>query len=130
MSNSFPKSERLHSRYLIDRLFEPGNCKSLTAYPIRMVYRINDTEADSDDSIKTGNALLISVPKKHFHHAVDRNRIKRQIREAYRTNKELIRLPEGKSVHMALIWLSNTHLPSLEVTEKVKNLMHRLSERQ
>lgn len=130
MSNSFPKSERLHSRYLIDRLFEPGKCKSLTAYPIRMVYRINDTEADSDDSIKTGNALLISVPKKHFHHAVDRNRIKRQMREAYRTNKELIRLPEGKSVHMALIWLSNTHLPSLEVTEKVKNLMHRLSERQ
>ena len=130
MSNSFPKSERLRSRYLIDRLFEPGKCKSLTEYPIRMVYRINDTEADSDDSIKTGNALLISVPKKYFHHAVDRNRIKRQIREAYRTNKELIRLPEGKSVHMALIWLSNTHLPSLEVTEKVKNLMHRLSERQ
>ena len=77
--NGFPKRDHLCSHMLIERLFEPGESKSLQAYPLRMVYR----EAESTQ-------VLISVPKRFFHNAVDRNRVKRQIREAYRAYRLIL----------------------------------------
>ena len=75
--------------------------------------------------------LLISVPKKRFHHAVDRNRAKRQIREAFRKHKDLLvpQLPDGQSLFLALIWLSDNHRPSQEVGKRVVGLMRRISEK-
>src|SRR3712207_8450403 len=56
--------------------------------------------------------MLISVPKKHFHHAVDRNRVKRQVREAFRKNKQLLK---GRNVAIAFIWLrSEEHTSELQ----------------
>ncbi|MBR9915148.1 MAG: ribonuclease P protein component [Algicola sp.] len=79
MSFSYPKKEKLKSQKLIELLFSEG--KSLSVYPLRMVYL--KTEFDEDTQFKTG----VSVSKRHFKSAVDRNRIKRLLREAYRLNK-------------------------------------------
>lgn len=106
----------------IDKLFEPGGgSKSITAYPIRVVYHMTEkTEANA--------SILISVPKRQFKHAVDRNHVKRQIREAYRQNKHLLHLIDNEAMNIAFIWLDNKHYPSGIVTAKVKNLLQRITE--
>lgn len=115
------KRERLCSHHLIDRLFEPGKgSKSFSAYPLRVVYRLTTRQSL--------NSLLISVPKRQFKHAVDRNRIKRQIREAYRTSKDLLRLPEDTTATVAFIWLDSKHYPTDVVTGRVRNLLQRITE--
>ena len=78
------------SMALTEELFTSGQSKSLTAFPLRAVYLL-----------KSGNPtiqVLISVPKKKLRHAVDRNRVKRQIREAYRHSRQplLNMIPEGQ----------------------------------
>lgn len=79
MKFTFNKKEKLKSQKLIESLFNEG--QSVMAYPLRLVY-IN---AHYDDGIliKTG----MSVSKRQFKKAVDRNRIKRLLREVYRLNK-------------------------------------------
>ncbi|OUS02360.1 ribonuclease P protein component [Flavobacteriales bacterium 33_180_T64] len=79
MSESYPKKEKLKSQKLIESLFQKG--QSVSVYPLRLVY-IKDP-VTSDSSIKVG----VSVSKRNFKKAVDRNRIKRVLREAYRLNK-------------------------------------------
>ena len=85
MAPTFRKKERIVSNLLIETLFEKGNSQSLAAYPLRAVFLKKERQQ--------GHApvqILISVPKKRFKHAVDRNRVKRQIREAYRLHKQLL----------------------------------------
>lgn len=79
MKNSYNASEKLKSRKRIEQLFEEG--RSLSAYPLRIVYI--GTTFEDDIMIKAG----VSVSKRNFKLAVDRNRIKRLVREAYRLNK-------------------------------------------
>jgi ribonuclease P protein component len=75
--------------------------------------------------------LLISVPKKRFKHAVDRNRVKRQIREAYRLHKTILcdAVPADRQLLLAFIWLSDEHVASAEVENRVVRLMQRIAER-
>ena len=79
MKFTFPKKEKLKSQKLIEKLFLEG--KAVTAFPLRMLYLKTDFEDGS--KIKTS----VSVSKRNFKKAVDRNRIKRLLREAYRLNK-------------------------------------------
>ena len=113
------KSERLCSKKLIERLFGGGN-KSFPAFPIRVVYMpVEDGETTADVSI------LISVPKKRFHDAVDRNRVKRQLREAYRKHKHALisRMAErGEGLLIAFVYVS----PQIEHTEYIEKRMVRL----
>ncbi|MCD2258288.1 ribonuclease P protein component [Psychroserpens luteolus] len=80
MSFSYPKKEKLKSKKLIEQLFSEG--KSISTYPLRLVY-LETTFDEEAIQFKTG----VSVSKRHFKNAVDRNRIKRLLREAYRLNK-------------------------------------------
>lgn len=82
MNFTYPKNERLKSKTTIGLLFSEG--KSVSKYPLRLVYR--QAEADSDEKIKIG----VSVSKKYFKKAVDRNYFKRVLRETYRLNKHLL----------------------------------------
>ena len=124
--NTFKKSERLCSQILIDRLFQ-GESRSVAAFPIRAVFLPVDAE------VQPGVSILISVPKKRFHDAVDRNRVKRQIREAYRLNKHLLHeaLEQKKdtAVAMAFIWQSDELAETALITEKMQSLLSRMAEK-
>ena len=76
----FPKSERLKSRKQIDALFEGG--KSFAVFPIRVTYQF------APSAEKAGLQVGVSASKRFFKKAVDRNRLKRLLREAYRLQKE------------------------------------------
>ena len=124
--NTFPKHERLCSRKAIEALFAGGN-RAFSAFPLRVVYR-QASELQ----------ILVSVSKRHFKHAVDRNRAKRQIREAWRLNRDILRAsatsdaaegtPALPSLHIAFIWLSDEPQSSDLVHRKMKNLLHRIQE--
>jgi ribonuclease P protein component len=79
LKHTYPQKEKLKSKKLIDQLFTEG--QSVSAFPLRLVYL--GTTFDDDVVLKTG----VSVSKRHFKTAVDRNYIKRLLREAYRLNK-------------------------------------------
>lgn len=86
MNFTYPKTEKLKSKITIDLLFSKG--KSVSKYPLRLVYVESDygiPEA-SEQKLKMG----VSVSKKYFKHAVDRNYFKRVLRETYRLNKHLL----------------------------------------
>ena len=122
------------SRKLIDRLFVGGGSKSMSCFPLRLVFMVLDhnDEALENKGSHEGMAdaqMLISVPKRCFKHAVDRNRVKRQVREAYRRHRDLYELPEGKYLAMAFIWLEHQHHDTAEVEDKVVNLLRRMGEK-
>ena len=129
--NIFPKSERLCSRKAIEALFAGGN-RAFSAFPLRVVYKVTD---------EPRTQVLISVSKRHFKHAVDRNRAKRQIREAWRLNRNILTphpsplipqpsplTPHPSSLQLAFIWLADEPQPSDLVQRKMKNLLHRIAE--
>ena len=126
IGRKFPKKERLDSRKQIEMLFGGGGSLSMAAFPLRVVY-IKKERARGDVPVQ----LLVSVSKRHFKHAVDRNRVKRQIREAYRLNKQLLCdvVPETDQVLMALVWLADEHYPTQEVEKRVVKLMQRMVEK-
>lgn len=80
MKFTFNKKEKLKSEKLITQLFVQG--QSVVTYPLRLVY-MPMTFGDGS-VLKAG----VSVSKRNFKRAVDRNRIKRLMREAYRLQKE------------------------------------------
>lgn len=121
---SFPKAEHLCSRKDIDALFSSGNYAA-SAFPLRAVYR--RVPRTAGPAVK----VLLSVSKRRHKLAVDRNRAKRQLREAYRHHKSLLAasLQPDESLHLAFLWLSNRPVPSATVENRVKNLLHRIAEK-
>ena len=122
----FRKRERLVSLRLIDELFGGGHSRSVAAFPLRAVFMQRPRGAH-DEPLQ----MLISVPKKFFHHAVDRNRVKRQVREAWRLHKSLLAeaLSSDKQLLIAFVWTSDTLLPTSAVAERVANLTRRITEK-
>ncbi|MBQ8467466.1 MAG: ribonuclease P protein component [Prevotella sp.] len=122
---SFKKCERIVSQKEIDLLFSDKGSHSLVAFPVRAVYRITSNIKPQTSNIK----LLLSVPKKRFKHAVDRNRVKRQLREAYRHHRHLLTdsMAEGLSLSIAFIWLTDAHFPSETVDHRVSSLLRRIA---
>jgi len=79
---SFPKKEKLTNKRLFEALFSEG--KNLREFPIKLIYL--PTHFDDGTRVK----VAVVAPKKKFKTAVERNRIKRLLRESYRLNKPLI----------------------------------------
>ena len=120
--NTFKKSERLCSRILIDCLFQ-GDSRSVSAFPIRAVFTPSEEVS--------GVSILISVPKKRFHHAVDRNRVKRQLREAYRKNKhQLVEqvAQSGKGLLVAFLYVSDKMESTEYIEKRVVRLLDKMGE--
>lgn len=128
-AENLTKQERVCSKLLIDRLFNGGKSHSMSAYPLRVVYMYMQAEDIANDEPNT--QLLVSVPKKCFKRAVKRNRVKRQVREAYRRNRSIVseKLSDGCRLVMAFIWLDPKLYDTAVVEVKIKNLIQRISEK-
>lgn len=139
----FRKEERLCSKKQIELLFEGGASKSMTAFPLRAVFRFIPCEAvevnqeaifgDRKALIPTAQVqLLISVPKKCFKRAVKRNYVKRQVREAFRKNRSLLDAVlsayQDTQMLVAMIWLDDKQHSSLQVEQRVCHLLKRIGE--
>ena len=124
-SHNFPKNERLKSKKTLARLFKEG--RSFSVYPIRVVW-LKESEPKS-----VPLQFTVSVPKKRFKNAVDRNRIKRQIREAYRLNKsELIsklstKLEKGETFALMMIYVSTENETYAKIEKSLRRCLERLS---
>ena len=131
------KGERLCSKKFIDTLFGTGGSHAMTAFPLKAVYRLIDCKSETSVSkeaiVELNVQVLISVPKKHFKRAVKRNRVKRQVREAYRKHKSFVTLrvneQTDKQLLIAFIWLSNELMDSVTIEQRVCNLLQRIGER-
>ena len=121
-SNTFSKKERLCSSTLIDRLFSEGN-RQISVFPVRLVWLL----ADDIEGVQ----VLISAPKRNFHHAVDRNRIKRQIREFYRTGSSSLKgtvALKGKGLALAFLFNDNKLWESDKLDQRLSQAMEKLVE--
>lgn len=117
---SFGKEEKLKSRKLIEQLFAEG--KAINAHPLRLVYSIS---TKTDFFVKTG----VSVSSRNFKKAVDRNRIKRILREAYRLNKlSLIEHAEksNKQLSVFIIYTDKVLPPFNELNQKMQVILSKL----
>lgn len=112
----FPKAERLTGKKTIEELFKSGS--SLFVHPFLLKYKITDEQV---------HRVLISVPKKKFKRAVDRNLIKRRFREAYRLNKHLIYSEHTSFCHVGFIYQDSKILSFAEIEQKLLILLNRLN---
>ena len=109
---SFPKKEKLTSKIIIDRLFKDGQSKF--KYPFRLLFLSDDAYSEPFPQ------LVISVSKRNFKRAVDRNRIKRLIREAYRLQKvELLSLFPSKPSYVAILYTAKEEIQLEELKKKL-----------
>ena len=111
---TFCKDERLKREQHIQTLFRTG--KAFSVFPVRLVWLLQAKDNDKYPA-RTG----FSVPKKKFRHATDRNRVKRLLREVWRTNKHEIyeAVPQAQQLHLFIIFTDIT-LPDLP---KVSNAL-------
>jgi len=123
--HSFPASQKLKSRKVIGQLFERGN--HIKAFPIKGIFSITEFNPDYHGShLQMG----ISVPKRSFKNAVDRNRIKRQVREVYRMHHaQLMSEAKKRNIYLAvmLIYIDRKEPNFLYLDQKVKSLIAQLS---
>ncbi len=119
---TFTKEERLSSRKLIEQVAKEG--KSFLVHPFKVITL--ETELES----KFPAQVMMSVAKKRFPRAVDRNRIKRLMREAYRKNKHTLYnslAEQNKKLALMLIYIG-AELPEYKLTEdKIILILQRLS---
>ena len=123
MPYTFRKRERLNRQKVLERMFA-GGARSYSFFPLRMVYIFAP-------ELETPVSVLVSVSKRHFKRAVKRNRVKRQIREAYRLNKHLLidALPPGcPPVAVAFIYLSDEVSDSALIDQRMKAALARVAD--
>ena len=116
MNNKFPKSEKLRLKRHIEPLFKSGKTKK--ASPLSVKYLKFEEPGK--------NLCGVSVPKRKFKKAVDRNRIKRQMREAYRINKNLIH-HETHHFHMMFVYSTSEKLSYHEIEKALITLLKEMS---
>ena len=120
MQFTYPKHEKLKSKTTIDLLFSDGS--SVSKFPLRLVYVENKEE--NAELIKMG----VSVSKKYFKKAVDRNYYKRVLRETYRLNKHLLIDSLQKPYAFMFFYQTKERLSYQEIEEKTIQLFQKFSE--
>ncbi|MBT3587674.1 MAG: ribonuclease P protein component [Flavobacteriaceae bacterium] len=116
MNFRFPKSEKLKSKKMIELLFAEGS--SISKYPIKVLY------LPSDDIKKTQAAF--AVPKRNFISAVDRNRIKRQLREIYRLQKHLLKNEKELKFSLFFLYIGKEKLPYSAIETSITFLINKI----
>ncbi|MFD0990505.1 ribonuclease P protein component [Mariniflexile jejuense] len=119
MKFTFNQKEKLKSKKLIEKLFTEG--KSVSVFPLRLVYL--PTVFEDGVLVKTG----VSVSKRHFKTAVDRNRVKRLMREAYRLNKAVHFNNLTTSYAFMILYIGKEKPTLAEIETKMKQLFEKFS---
>jgi ribonuclease P protein component len=117
MNFTYPKNEKLKSKISIGLLFTEG--KSVSKYPLRLVYHSSTDNAG--EKIKMG----VSVSKKNFKKAVDRNYFKRVLRETYRLNKHLLLDSINKPHSFMFFYQTKDRLSFEEINTKTIQLFEK-----
>jgi ribonuclease P protein component len=124
MADTLHKAERLNKKKIIERMFA-GGAHSFSIFPLRVVYlRVEDLDAPV--------AILISVSKRRFKRAVKRNRVKRQLREAFRKNKHplaTLMKERNEKLVIGFIYLADRLSESFEIEEKMRIALMRIEEK-
>ncbi|MEN1784011.1 MAG: ribonuclease P protein component [Bacteroidota bacterium] len=115
MEHTFPKEERLKNKKVIEHLFSQG--KTIKAFPLKLIY----IKAPFGTSIPF--KIMVIAPKKIFKNAVDRNRTKRLLREAYRLNKHLIFNNTQAQYALVFLYLGRETPKSAIVNPKMRLLL-------
>ncbi|MRT15412.1 ribonuclease P protein component [Vitellibacter sp. q18] len=116
MNQKFPKSEKLKSTKTIEKLFLEG--RTYSKFPIKIFFL-------PQENIENSQAAF-AVPKRNFKSAVARNRLKRQLREAYRLHKHLLDNIHGKKFVMLFLFLGKTTPTYPELEKTMVNLLNKL----
>lgn len=118
-NNKFTKCERLSRKSVIEKLYSSG--RSVAVFPLRAVY----LPLEPEDGEPTAS-VLIAVSKKRFRHAVDRNLVKRRLREAYRLNKHpFIETLQQAGLRMAvsILYLDKRHYSYIHLQTRLTKLL-------
>ncbi|MCH7409071.1 ribonuclease P protein component [Belliella sp. DSM 111904] len=117
-----PKNERLHSQKAIKELFDKGS--SFFLYPLKVLYiQRNISESETIQ-------VLFSVSKRKIKKAVNRNLIKRRLKETYRLNKGLLEAQADSKMHIALIYVSSEIIEFDKIESTVIKVLTKLNELQ
>ncbi len=118
MQETFKKQEKLKKSKLIEKLFANG--KPITEFPIKLIYL--ETEHESPYKIQAG----VTISKRNFNKAVDRNKIKRLLREVYRKNKCMIYESKNTKKHIFMfIYLGKKEFDYHVLEDKMKLLLQK-----
>ena len=120
----FPKHQRKISLKVVSDIYRNGSV--IFHYPYKAFYQIRRTPHCGRSECK----VVTSVPKRNFKHAVDRNRIKRQIRESFRLNYSHLQktlVLQNVQIDLLCLYLPNELIPSSLLAEKMESLLERLS---
>jgi ribonuclease P protein component len=117
MNFNYPKNEKLKSKITIGLLFSEG--KSVSKYPLRVVY--HSGALGDEQQLKVG----VSVSKKYFKKAVDRNYFKRLLRESYRLNQHLLKQQLDQPYALMLFYQSKDRLSFEEINTKTIQLFEK-----
>ena len=125
MNFTYPKSEKLKSKKTIDLLFSEG--KSVSKFPLRLVYIESDYGIAESRDFGAGQKIKmgVSVSKKYFKHAVDRNYFKRVLRETYRLNKHLLTDNLDKPYAFMFFYQTKERLSYQEIETKTIQLFEK-----
>lgn len=130
------KEEKLRHKTLVDGVFSKG--KTLYEYPLRLSYRILDGEKLAGSFRREVPAgigrmqMMITVPKKKMKRAVDRVRMRRLIREAYRLNRHVVShaLPsDAATLSLAFVYLNSEKADYQAIERKMKRLLGEMARR-
>ena len=117
MNFNYPKNVKLKSKITIGLLFSEG--KSVSKYPLRLVY--HSGALGDEQQLKVG----VSVSKKYFKKAVDRNYFKRVLRETYRLNQHLLKDHHNQPYALMLFYQSKDRLSFEEINTKTIQLFEK-----
>jgi ribonuclease P protein component len=121
MQFSYPNNEKLKSHKTIDLLFSEG--KSISKYPLRLVF-VENTDENNVEKMLMG----VSVSKKYFKRAVDRNYFKRVLRECYRLNQNLLKDNLKTPYAFMFFYQTKEKLSYQEIEEKTIQLFQKFNE--